>query len=104
MVSETDRMFERLDLPAIAGSRNGLRDVGRGGGSSKGEAGLCAVVGETARLRKGLFEERFKSNPADRWSKCRRSALNWAGKEPDGHGGTMHANDDADNKMKQQSP
>jgi hypothetical protein len=80
MVSEADRMFERLDLPASAGSRNGLRDVGRGGGSLKGEAGLCAEVGETARLRKGLFEERFNSSPADRWSKCRRSALNQAGK------------------------
>ena len=70
MVSEADRMFERLDLPVTAGSRNGLRESGRGGGSSKGEVGLCAEVGDTARLRKGLLEERFNSKPEDRWSKC----------------------------------
>ncbi len=63
MVSEADRIFERLDLFAMAGSRNGLRESGRGGGSSKGEPGL---VGDTARLRKGLFEGRFNSNPAER--------------------------------------
>lgn len=68
MVSEADRMFEKLDLFVMAGSKNGLRDSGRGGGSSKGETGLCEVEGETARLRKGLFEERF-NKPEDRWSK-----------------------------------
>jgi hypothetical protein len=106
MVSEADRRLERLDLLAIAGSRNGLRETGRGGGSSKGEAGLCAVVGDTApRLRKGLFEERFKSNPADRWPKwlaTQQSVINQAGNRT----GPRHhaANDDGERNMKQQSP
>jgi len=65
-------MFERLALLAMAGSRNGLRETGRGGGSSKGDAGL---VGDTARLRKGLFEERFNESPADRWSCCESAML-----------------------------
>ena len=65
MVSDSDRMFERLDLLPRAGSRNGLRERGRGGGSSKGEAGLRGTAGDAARLRKGLFEERLSSNPAD---------------------------------------
>jgi hypothetical protein len=69
MASEADRMSEKLDRPAIAGSRNGLRESGRGGGSSKGEAGLCGPTGDTARLRKGLFEERLSKSPEDRWSK-----------------------------------
>ena len=75
MLSETDR-FELLDQFAwfwfaMAGSRNGLRESGRGGGSSKGEAGLCDAVGDTAllRLRKGLFEGRLRSNSAGRRSK-----------------------------------
>lgn len=42
-------------------SRNGLRDTGRGGGSSKGDAG------DAARLRKGLLEERLRLRPADCW-------------------------------------
>jgi hypothetical protein len=67
MLSDSDRMLERLDLLVMAGSRNGLRESGRGGGSSNGEAGL---VGDTARLRNGLFEGRFNDNPADRWSCC----------------------------------
>ena len=69
MVSEPRRMLERLGLLAIAGSRKGLRESGRGGGSSKGDEGNVAVEGETARLRKGLLEERFSSNPDDRGSK-----------------------------------
>lgn len=43
-------------------SRKGLRDRGRAGGSSKGEAG------DTARLRKGLFEERLMLRPTGGWS------------------------------------
>jgi hypothetical protein len=64
MVSEADRIFDKLDLLAMAGSRNGLRETGRGGGSAKGETGL-GRAGDAARLRKGLFELRFKSKPAD---------------------------------------
>lgn len=41
MLSETDRIFGLLALLAMVGSRKGLREVGRGGGSSKGEVGLC---------------------------------------------------------------
>jgi hypothetical protein len=40
-------------------SRKGLRDTGRAGGSSKGDAG------DAARLRKGLLEERLMLRPAD---------------------------------------
>lgn len=48
-------------------SRNGFRDTGRGGGSSKGDAvsaGFESLAddGEAARLRKGLFDERI-----DKW-------------------------------------
>ena len=53
-----------------AGSRKGLRETGRwGGGSSKGETGLMgarpgeARLGDTARLRKGLFDARLSVNP-----------------------------------------
>ena len=78
MLSEADRRFELLDQAAwlaMAGSRNGLRESGRGGGSSKGEAGLCDAVGDTAllRLRKGLFEGRLRSNSAGRRSKWQTS-------------------------------
>ena len=69
IVSEPRRRLVRLGLLAIAGSRKGFRDRGRGGGSSKGEEGNMAVEGETARLRKGLLELRFSSNPDDRGSK-----------------------------------
>ena len=65
MVSDAARIFWALALLARAGSRKGFRDIGRGGGtgSSKGETGLWRA-GETARLRKGLLEERFSVNPA----------------------------------------
>lgn len=66
IVSEADRISEKLDLPATAGSRNGLRESGRGGGSSKGETRAGEARGDAARLRKGLLDERFKSNPDDR--------------------------------------
>lgn len=39
-------------------SRNGFRETGRAGGSSKGEAG------EAARLRKGLLDDRLRLRPA----------------------------------------
>jgi len=61
----SDRMFCKLARVVSAGSRNGFRDTGRGGGSSKGED----RAGDTARLRKGLFEERLSDKPADCWSK-----------------------------------
>jgi len=81
-----------------------LRERGRGGGSSKGEAGL---VGDTARLRKGLFEERFNDNPAARWSKWatdpNKSAIRFGSDEQVRPLGGLHANDDADGNLKQQS-
>ena len=103
MVSEADRMFDRLDLLVTAGSRNGLRESGRGGGSSKGEPGLCAEVGDTARLRKGLFEERFSSNPEDRWSiweATQQSQRSNQMEEQASARGTMHADDDGERNMK----
>ena len=65
MVSAEERMFCRLARVVIAGSRKGLRDTGRGGGSSKGDG----RAGEMARLRKGLLEERLRVRPDARWSK-----------------------------------
>lgn len=47
------------DLKGGGLSRNGFRETGLGGGSSKGDAG------DAARLRKGLFEERLRLKPAD---------------------------------------
>jgi len=61
MLSDAIRIFCRLERVVRAGSRKGLRDTGRGGGSSKGDA----RVGEIARLRNGLFEDRLRVNPAD---------------------------------------
>ena len=62
---------DRMDW-FVAGSRKGFLETGRGGGSSKGEAGLVGrEAGEAARLRKGLFDERLMVRPADRWSKSR---------------------------------
>lgn len=60
------------DLTGGGWSRNGLRDTGLGGGgaSSNGDAG------EVARLRKGLFEERFRLRPADCWESVRPSVIN----------------------------
>jgi hypothetical protein len=98
MLSDSDRMLERLDLLVMAGSRNGLRESGRGGGSSNGEAGL---VGDTARLRNGLFEGRFNDNPADRWSKWAELAIRSAGERTGSAVGNVHANDDGDRNMKQ---
>lgn len=67
MVSDADRILEMLDRPARAGSRNGLRESGRGGGSSNGETGPGERLGDgRARLRKGLLEGRFRCNPAER--------------------------------------
>lgn len=40
-------------------SRNGLRDTGLGG-ASMGEVSLFGEPGDTARLRKGLLEERLR--------------------------------------------
>lgn len=54
-------------LRSAAGSRNGFRETGRGGGSSNGDTGLWRL-GETARLRNGLFDERLRLNPPDCWS------------------------------------
>jgi hypothetical protein len=45
-------------------SRNGFLERGRGGGSSKGDAG---EAGEAARLRKGLLEERLMESPMGSW-------------------------------------
>lgn len=49
------------------GSRNGFLEVGRGGGSSKGErgSGEARLLGDAARLRKGLLDERLSDRPAD---------------------------------------
>ena len=58
----SDRIFCRLAWAVSAGSRNGFRDTGRGGGSSNGDG----RVGDALLLRKGLFEERLRVNPADR--------------------------------------
>ena len=60
-------VFRFCMLRVAFGSRNGFRDTGRGRGSSKGEAGLWRL-GDTARLRKGLLDDRLSSNPADGWS------------------------------------
>lgn len=50
--------------PAEGRSRKGFLDVGLGGGSSKGELGAGErAPGDTARLRKGLFDPRFKVRP-----------------------------------------
>jgi hypothetical protein len=103
MFSDADRMLEWLDRLAMAGSRNGLRETGRGGGSSKGEAGLCAEVGDTARLRKGLFDERFNDNPADRWSKW-ESAIESAGEEQVRPSAPCMRMTTVMGNMKQQSP
>jgi hypothetical protein len=62
----SDRIFCKLDRVVSAGSRNGFRDTGRGGGSSKGDDS----AGDMARLRKGLLEERLSVRPADRCSVC----------------------------------
>jgi hypothetical protein len=43
-------------------SRNGFLETGRGGGSSKGDAG---EAGDAARLRKGLLEDRLIVSPAE---------------------------------------
>lgn len=50
-----------------SGSRNGFLEDGRGGGSSKGErgSGEARLLGDAARLRKGLLDERFSDKPAD---------------------------------------
>lgn len=64
-ISSADRDLESELLDIAPGdlsggggnSRNGFRDNGLVGGSSKGEAG------EAARLRNGLFDERFKLSP-----------------------------------------
>lgn len=65
MLLSGDRRFCRLRV--VFGSRNGFRDTGLGEGSSKGEAGLWRL-GDTARLRNGLLDDRLSSNPADAWS------------------------------------
>ena len=70
--SEVDRILERLARVESPGSRKGLREVGRGGGSSKGELGLGRPC-EEVRLRKGLFEGRFRSSPGER--DCSKSAV-----------------------------
>ena len=51
-------------------SRKGFRDTGRGGGISRGEVWPEAPPGDTARLRKGLFDERFNVSPWERESKA----------------------------------
>lgn len=42
-------------------SRNGFLETGRGGGSSKGDAG---EAGDAARLRNGLLDDRLRDRPA----------------------------------------
>lgn len=87
------------------GSRKGLlegaADIDRGGasttGSSKGEAGLCRL-GDTARLRNGLLDERLMVNPGDGWSfstgeNSQPSGLSIS-VQINGHNGGVHANDD----------
>jgi len=58
------------ELDEFAGSRNGLRDTGRGGGPSNGEVGESGLLalpsaGEAARLRKGLLDWRLTVRPVD---------------------------------------
>lgn len=46
--------------------RKGFLEVGRGGGSSKGERGRggeARLLGDAARLRKGLLDERLSVKP-----------------------------------------
>jgi len=49
----------------LKGSRKGFLETGRAGGSSKGECGRGGekLLGDAARLRNGLFEERLRANP-----------------------------------------
>jgi len=67
ILASGERRFCRLRVVFVVGSRKGFRDTGRAGGSSKGEAGLCRL-GDTARLRKGLLDDRLSANPADGWA------------------------------------
>lgn len=50
-------------------SRKGFRDTGRGGGS-RGELCPEEKPGDTARFRKGLFEERLRARPEEREPKA----------------------------------
>lgn len=57
-----DAMISGERSGLAVGSRKGLRETGRGGGSSKGDRGE-GTVGDAARLRKGLLEERLRVRP-----------------------------------------
>lgn len=50
---------------ARSGFKKGLRESGRGGGSSKGDTELWRKD-DTTRFRKGLFEEKLSDRPEDR--------------------------------------
>ena len=66
--AERDLVSELLDMApgdfkgGGGWSMKGFRETGRGGGSSKGDAG---EAGEAALLRKGLLEERLILRLAD---------------------------------------
>ena len=64
----TDMLSGDLTLslaPVVEGrSKKGFLEVGLGGGSSNGEASAGdRLLGETARLRKGLLEPKFRVRP-----------------------------------------
>lgn len=70
----------------------GFLDVGREGGSSKGDGGEARpgmrLAGEAARLRKGLFEERLMVRPAEGGPESRsvggKSLADWRATWEDG--------------------
>jgi hypothetical protein len=57
-------------------SRNGLRDVGLGGGSWGERWVEEDIAGEAARFRKGLFDDRLMESEGDRLPSCGWIELN----------------------------
>ena len=68
-------------------SRNGFRETGLGGGASKGERCSSDKEGDTARLRKGLLEERLRVSPGDGRESIARNRIHWLAD------GFMHVHD-----------
>lgn len=101
-ISSVVRRFCRLRV--VLGSRKGFRETGRAGGSSKGEPGLWRL-GDTARLRNGLFDDRLSSKPADAWSSildagARQTSQSTGSNKrihsSSGQSGGVHVNDDCE--------
>jgi hypothetical protein len=67
-------------------SRNGFREAGLGG-ASKGERCPSDAGGDTARLRKGLLEERLRASPGDGPESIARNRILWLAD------GFMHVHD-----------